>query len=76
MALWLRTPGSRQRFEKFAEELAPGLGLDGPAEQREEFAFAGIRTRQIAAQGRGARLDTSDTTTSHRCKINQTNAPP
>jgi len=45
MALWLRTPGSRQRFEKFAEELAPGLGLDGPAEQREEFAFAGIRTR-------------------------------
>ena len=76
MALWLRTPGSRQHFEKFAEELAPGLGLDGPAEQREEFAFAGIRTRQIAAQGRGARLDTSDTATSHRCKINQTNAPP
>ena len=76
MALWLRRSGSRQRFEKFAEELAPGLGLDGPAEQHEEFAFAGIRTRQIAAQGRGARLVTLDTTTSHRRKINQTNAPP
>ena len=76
MALWLRRSGSRQRLEKFAEELAPVLGLDGPAEQREEFAFAGIRTRQIAAQGRCAQLDTSDTTTSHQRKINQTNAPP
>ena len=76
MALWLRTPGSRQHFEKFAEELAPGLGLDGPGDQHEETSLAGIRTRQIAAQGRCARLDTSYTTTSHQRKINQTNAPP
>ena len=76
MTLWLRRSGSRQRFEKFAEELALGLGLDGPGDQREETSHAGIRTRQIAAQGRCARLVTLDTTTSHRRKINQTNTPP
>gem|GEM_PF-6046330 len=69
MALWLRTTGSEQRFERFAERLAPGLGLDGLGDQREETSLAGIRTRQIAAQGRCAQLDTSDTATSHRSKI-------